>query len=128
MNIELRKHKDTSICLDIRKPLPFADGSAARVLAEHVIEHLDFASDAASLAREIWRVLEPGGTFRVIVPDGERFLHAYVAGSADEWAELRWDLSHLPSDIFTPMHIINHTFHQGGEHLFGYDLTRSPCY
>jgi len=28
----------------------------------------------------------------------------------------------MPDDIYTPMHIINHTFHQSGEHLFGYDF------
>jgi predicted SAM-dependent methyltransferase len=91
-------------------------------LAEHVIEHLDFASDALNLAREVRRVLEPGGTFRVVVPDCERFLHAYVSGSADEWAALGWDLGDMPDDIYTPMHIIDHTFHQEGEHLFGYDF------
>lgn len=122
INIEIRKHRDSSLCLDIRVPLPFSDCSATRVLAEHVIEHLDFASDALNLAREVRRVLEPGGTFRVVVPDCERFLHAYVSGSADEWAALGWDLGDMPDDIYTPMHIIDHTFHQEGEHLFGYDF------
>ena len=122
INVEIRKHKDTTICLDIRQPLPFANCSATRVLAEHVLEHLDFASDAISLAREVWRILEPGGTFRVVVPDCELFLQAYVSGRVDSWAALGWDLCNMPSDIYTPMHIINHTFHQDGEHLFGYDF------
>ncbi len=122
INIELRRHKDTNLCLDIRKPLPFSDCSARRVLAEHVIEHLDFTTDALNLAREVWRVLEPGGIFRVVVPDCERYLHAYVSGSLENWASLGWDLRNMPDDIYTPMHIIDHTFHQGGEHLFGYDF------
>jgi predicted SAM-dependent methyltransferase len=110
------------LCLDIRKRLPFTDGSASRVLAEHVLEHLDFATDALNVAREVWRVLEVGGRFRVIVPDCERHLRAYIQGSCEGWQELGWDLSAMPADIHTPMHIINHVFHQGGEHLFGYDF------
>jgi predicted SAM-dependent methyltransferase len=122
INIELRKYRDTDLCLDIRKPLPFSDCSARRVLAEHVVEHLDFRTDALNLAREVLRVLEPGGTFRVVVPDCERYLHAYVSGSSENWAALSWDLNNMPDDIYTPMHIINHNFHQEGEHLFGYDF------
>jgi predicted SAM-dependent methyltransferase len=86
------------------------------------MEHLDFRSDALNLAREVSRVLEPGGTFRVVVPDCERFLQAYVSSSAENWAALGWDLRNMPHDIYTPIHIVNHTFHQGGEHLFGYDF------
>ncbi|MEI9804115.1 MAG: hypothetical protein WDN48_06140 [Pseudolabrys sp.] len=45
VNIELTRHGDTTLCLDIRRPLPFADGSARRILAEHVIEHMEFRQD-----------------------------------------------------------------------------------
>lgn len=54
--------------VDIRKPLPFAIGSASVILAEHVIEHVSFKEGLAFL-RECWRVLEPGGTLRLAFPD-----------------------------------------------------------
>src|SRR5947209_1261818 len=40
INIELRRHHDTTICLDIRRKLPFSDGSVRRIFAEQVIEHI----------------------------------------------------------------------------------------
>jgi predicted SAM-dependent methyltransferase len=122
INIELTTHRDTTLCLDIRRSLPLASNSVRRVLIEHVLEHVDFRSDVPQLLREFHRVLEPNGTLRIIVPDAERFLAAYTSRDPEAWRELGWDLTRLPYDIFTPMHVINHIFHQGGEHLFAYDF------
>ena len=123
INIDARPaHADIYVAFDIRRRLPLRDGQAERIFAEHVIEHLDFRDDVANVFREFHRVLRPGGVVRIIVPDAERFLRAYVSRSAGEFAALGWDMTNLPGDIFTPMHIVNHVFHQGGEHLFGWDF------
>ena len=122
VNIELIRHADTTLRLDVRRPLPLADASVKRILAEHVIEHLDFASDAPAVLREFHRVLEPGGIARIIVPDAERFVQAYASGDKAQWRALGWDVDALPHDIHTPMHVLNHVFHQGGEHCFAYDF------
>lgn len=58
---------------DIRKPLPFQDGSADAVYASHVLEHL-YPEQGQQLVREAFRVLASGGIVRIIVPD----LHAIV--------------------------------------------------
>ena len=58
----------------------------------------------------------------MVVPDTAAFLRAYVSGRAENWRELDWDIEHLPDDIYTPMDVLNHIFHQGGEHLYGYDF------
>lgn len=122
VNVEFRRAGDTVLELDIRKRLPLRTASVKRVIAEHVLEHLDFQLDAPNLSSEVYRILQPGGIFRVVLPDCEKYLRAYVSGDKEAWRELDWDLDAMPSDIYTPMHIINHVFHQGGEHLFGYDF------
>jgi predicted SAM-dependent methyltransferase len=122
INVELRPARDTTICLDVRRQLPFADCSARRIFAEHVVEHLEFREEIPHLFAECHRILMPQGVMRIIVPDAERFLEAYVSRDRTLWCELGWDLNLLPSDIYTPMHVINHIFHQGGEHLFAYDF------
>ena len=94
----------------------------ARIFAEHVIEHVDFQTDVPAILRDWARVLKPGGVARVVVPDLPRFMQAYLSEDAEQWQALGWNPTDLPSDIFTPMHIVNHAFHQGGEHLFGYDF------
>ena len=58
--------------VDIRKPLAFPDLCAAHIMAEHVIEHVDFRSGMRFL-RECRRLLEPGGVLRLAFPDVTRF-------------------------------------------------------
>lgn len=56
---------------DIRKPLPFADGVADRILAEHVCEHVTH-QEAWSFFVECKRILKLGGVLRVAIPDVTR--------------------------------------------------------
>jgi len=62
---------------DLRRRLPFPDGSAQAVLLEHVLEHFDLAS-GLDLLDEAHRVLAPGGIVRVGVPDFGRYLRSYA--------------------------------------------------
>lgn len=123
VNIDARSsHKDLYIAYDVRRRLPFANNSVRCIFIEHVIEHLDFESDIPNVFSEFLRILKPGGLLRIIVPDTERFVIAYALKSEKLFLELNWDLNNMPFDIFTPMHILNHIFHQKGEHLFGWDF------
>jgi predicted SAM-dependent methyltransferase len=123
INIDLRNHhKDNYFAIDIRNKLPFKDSSVSRIYAEHVIEHLDFKGDIPKVLADFQRILRPDGILRIAVPDAGRFLSAYVYNQKGLWENLGWPCDQLPEDICTPMHIINHIFHQNGEHLFGYDF------
>jgi SAM-dependent methyltransferase len=53
---------------NLTDPLPFADGSIAKIQAQDVLEHVPFEKIPAILD-EIHRVLRPGGIFRLSVPD-----------------------------------------------------------
>ncbi|TGQ69522.1 methyltransferase domain-containing protein [Mesorhizobium sp. M00.F.Ca.ET.186.01.1.1] len=56
--------------IDITSPLPFADGHADFIYAEHVVEHVDYIKALAFFA-ECRRVLKPGGVIRIAVPSLE---------------------------------------------------------
>lgn len=58
---------------DISKPLPFPIGSARFILAEHVIEHVEFRAGLRFL-QECFRVLETGGVLRLAFPDITRHI------------------------------------------------------
>src|SRR5690242_17561521 len=52
---------------NIVKGLPLAKGSCAAVYCSHVLEHLAL-NDLRTALRETYRVLAPGGLFRLVVP------------------------------------------------------------
>jgi SAM-dependent methyltransferase len=65
--------------------LPFKDNYADGILASHFFEHLD-CQESLRLMRECYRVLRPGGVFRVVVPDPKLFHELTLAGRQD-WGE-----------------------------------------
>ena len=62
---------------DVRKPLPFTDGSVATIYASHILEHLYF-HEARKLLLESFRVLAVGGALRVVVPDLKAIVEEYL--------------------------------------------------
>ena len=62
---------------DLRKGIPCADSLFDVVYHSHLLEHCSKQSAPAFL-RECYRVLKPGGTIRVAVPDLERIARAYL--------------------------------------------------
>jgi len=63
---------------DLRKGIPFADGSVDAVYHSHMLEHIDRDAVPGFLA-EVRRVLRPGGTHRIVVPDLESQARTYLS-------------------------------------------------
>jgi SAM-dependent methyltransferase len=68
LGLALQPAHDREIKHNLTDPLPFGDGSIVKVQAQDVLEHVAFDKVPAILD-EIYRVLRPGGTFRLSVPD-----------------------------------------------------------
>jgi predicted SAM-dependent methyltransferase len=66
------------LSLDFRWGIPLPSQSAERVYMCHVLEHAYYPDEALQLLREVYRVLCPGGRVRIIVPDIEACIAAYV--------------------------------------------------
>lgn len=64
---------------DLRKPLPWGDSSVSAIYTSHTLEHLT-RQEGLALLRECWRVLEPGGLMRIVVPDLRSIVDAYTSG------------------------------------------------
>jgi SAM-dependent methyltransferase len=62
---------------DILAGLPIADGSADGVYASHVVEHLSYEDFWTALGNT-FRLLKPGGLFRLVVPDLEVRARSYI--------------------------------------------------
>ena len=68
---------------DLVHGLPFGDGCVDFVYSSHFVEHL-FLKDTIHLLRDIFRVLKPGGTLRISVPDLEYVMSLYVEGEKEK--------------------------------------------
>ena len=62
---------------DIRQPLPFPEDTFDSAYALHIIEHLT-PEEGGEFVAEVFRVLRPGGIFRVSTPDLEGIVRAYL--------------------------------------------------
>src|SRR5262245_50887840 len=63
VNIDLGEKAD--LRLDLRELFPISSNSCSIVQSEHFLEHLSYPEDAMRFLSECFRVLRPGGVFRV---------------------------------------------------------------
>jgi predicted SAM-dependent methyltransferase len=113
--INVDGYPDTNVqyLMDFSRQWPFPDSSLDGIFCEHVFEHFDLERGLAVL-RESFRVLQPAGCLRIIVPDGEKILKSYF----DNPAEL---LVHRPGETPSPMEAVNSYFRQRYDHQWIYD-------
>jgi predicted SAM-dependent methyltransferase len=127
VNVDVLNLPGINCVYDCRKRLPFSTGSVKAIFSEHFLEHLDYTEEVPYFVSECQRVLEPGGTLRIIVPDAERYLDAYCSRTWDALAALR-PLTAGRTDFYygcaynTKMELINVVFRQVSEHKFAYDF------
>jgi predicted SAM-dependent methyltransferase len=113
LNVDGFRDRNVHYLVDFGRPLPFPSESFDGVFCEHVMEHFAL-EDGQKLAQEVYRVLRPGGCFRVVVPDAELLLRRYF-DMPDEVVARRC------AGEATPMEIVNLYFRQRYDHQFLYD-------
>ena len=69
---------------DLRRPLPLDEASCAAILADHVLSSLAVQS-RRSVFQEFHRLLEPGGTLRLVGNDPKKIVEAYVRNDSAFW-------------------------------------------
>lgn len=99
INLDLESHAPEVIAHDLSQGIPFDADSVDVCYSSHVLEHLR-PNEAETFLREQHRVLKPGGTLRVVVPDLEQICRLYLryldevkAGNVE--AEVKYDYSLL---------------------------------
>lgn len=127
VNVDRAPAPGVNCIYDARKRLPFEDNSVRGIFTEHFFEHIDYEEEVPPFLAECHRVLRPGGVIRIIVPDAESYIRAYVAGGWDQIAAIRPLVSdhadvHFPVRYNTRMELINVVFRQWEEHKFAYDF------
>ncbi len=135
VNIDCVAAPGVTCVRDCRTELPLPSKSAKGVFTEHFLEHLDYYEEAPKFLAECRRILRPGGTLRIIVPDGAKYLEAYCSGDLAAMETIspfmKWDrtCNAVPLSFMrevvpfrTRMEVVNFHFRQAGEHRFSYDF------
>lgn len=116
INIDISREAD--IFWDLRYGIPFANGTVESIYSSHLFEHLSY-DDGQALMAESLRVLKPGGTFSIVVPNAQMYIEHYTSGRD------------LPSDFFgwepafnntTRIDAINYIAYMAGEHAYMFDI------
>ena len=83
INVDCQARWSPDLLCDITK-LPYEDGTVDTICAHHVLEHLGL-DDGAIALREWLRVLKPGGSLLVFVPDMAALAKKWLAGEIDDY-------------------------------------------
>ncbi len=75
--VNLDLDRDADLKLDVRRGLPFADGTVDGIHSEHFVEHLT-QGELTAFLRECRRALRPGGVVRVATPDLAEIVRCYI--------------------------------------------------
>jgi predicted SAM-dependent methyltransferase len=71
------KRSATLLRHDCRKPLPLPPNTADHILCSHFLEHV-YPNEAKEILTGFRKILKPGGTLHIIVPDLEYQVNQYV--------------------------------------------------
>jgi len=80
--------------LNLFKPLPYAESSFQYVFSSHVFEHLP-RPVLSRLLLELHRVLKPGGTMRVSVPDLTFMVNSYQEEDGDAFVKAIFEIDQV---------------------------------
>lgn len=111
--------------IDVRKGLPYKDGTVRNIFSSHMFEHIT-AKEADFVTRECFRVLRTGGVLRIIVPDLCQIAKEYIR-AVEEQPKAECSLNFLKNiDMFSinPQKGIKEIFRKTlghSRHLYMYD-------
>jgi predicted SAM-dependent methyltransferase len=116
INLDYNWSPDIDICWDItKKKYPIKNQSLEGIFTEHCLEHISLQDCQKNLS-EFHRLLKPGGTLRIVVPDGELYVDIYQRKKNGENIKMPHEQGYI-----TPMARVNGIFRNHG-HKFIYDF------
>jgi predicted SAM-dependent methyltransferase len=102
---------------DLRRGIPFPDNSVDVVYSSHLMEHMPYDA-GQELLRQALRVLKPGGTISICVPNARLYINAYVNGTALPDDHDFWEPALVSRE---GLDLVNYVAYMGGAHLCMFD-------
>jgi len=115
INVDISREAD--LFWDLRYGIPFPDSSVARVYSSHLFEHLTYEQGQA-LLDQCLRVLKPGGSFSIVVPNARMYLEAYLGQHELPPEFFGWKPAYNNT---TAIDAVNYIAYMAGEHKYLFD-------
>jgi hypothetical protein len=111
--------------LNFTHTFPFPDNSFEAVFCEHTIEHVT-KEQAVQMCREVYRVLKPGGRYRIVTPSMENMADMVLAPQSPKATYyLKWYRSWTEIPDATLADTVNAMFYSHGHrHIYTRDEMR----
>ena len=109
--------KECDIYWDLRLGMPFPNNSVAKIYSSHLFEHLTY-TEGQKLMDECLRVLKPGGSFSIVVPNAQMYIEWYTGTREVPPGAFGW----LPGyNQTTGIDALNYVAYMAGEHKYMFD-------
>lgn len=82
VNIDAQARWEPDVVADCSS-LAYTDSSAEMIVLHHVLEHFG-CGEGIALQREAWRLLQPGGSLLIFVPDMRALAQGWLMGRLDD--------------------------------------------
>ena len=104
------------LCWDITTGIPFDSNSIKGIYTEHCLEHINFLP-CQNVINDFFRLLQPGGVVRIIVPDAELYINLYIKSKNGETVTFPYVTDEEFETGFFPIMAVNRVFRNHG-HLY----------
>lgn len=105
---------------DLRLGIPAGDNSLDLVYHSHMLEHLSYI-EGIKFIQECYRVLRPGALMRVLVPDLELWINAYVSNNNFFFEQYR-NYGGIEKELYVSKAAVFMGMLHNHEHKCGYDF------
>lgn len=116
INVDVSREAD--LFWNLEWGIPFPDAKVDRLYSSHLFEHLTYEQGQA-LLDECLRVLKPGGSFSVVVPNARMYLQSYLDGTPLPEEYFGWEPAFNRT---TAIDAVNYVGYMAGEHRYMFDL------
>lgn len=117
ISIDISEQSDIS--LDLSRQIPFPDNCIAQIYSSHLLEHFSYPHPLMSLLSECYRILKPGGLFKVAVPNARIYIEAYIK---PEKFDVDMYCRYKPGFHFnSKIDYVNYMAYMGGHHCYMFD-------
>ena len=102
---------------DLRNGIPFPSNSVEFVYSSHFLEHMPYEAGQAIL-KESLRVLKPGGTISICVPNARLYIDAYLGDTPLSADHNFWEPALVSR---SGIDLLNYVAYMGGAHACMFD-------